>query len=79
MASRVSSFLCAADGDQLNDPVITVLLSITANWSGWQAKGLRQLGFEVSEVDMSRLLSQMCLLRRDPGYEGLTPELDGLA
>ena len=45
MASRVSSLVWAADGDQLKDPVITVLLSITANWSGWEAKGLRQLGF----------------------------------
>ena len=45
MASRVSSFVWAADGDQLNDPVITVWLSMTANLSGWEAKGLRQLGF----------------------------------
>jgi len=26
-------------------PVITVRLSITANWSGWESKPLLQLGF----------------------------------
>ena len=31
ITSRVSSLVCAAEGDQLNDPVITLLLSITAN------------------------------------------------
>jgi hypothetical protein len=31
ITSKVSSLVCAADGDQLNEPVITFLLSITAN------------------------------------------------
>ena len=31
ITSRVSSLVCAAEGDQLKLPVITVLLSITAN------------------------------------------------
>jgi hypothetical protein len=33
MTSTVSSLVCAAAGDQLKEPVITVLLSITANLS----------------------------------------------
>ena len=31
ITSKVSSLVCAAEGDQLKDPVITILLSITAN------------------------------------------------
>jgi len=29
----------------LNEPLITVWLSMTANWFGWESKPLLQLGF----------------------------------
>ena len=45
ITSRVSSLVCAAEGDQLKDPVITLRLSITANLWWTSLRCVSQLGF----------------------------------
>ena len=45
MTSRISSLVCAAEGDQLKDPVSTVLLSITANFWCRALRWVSQLAF----------------------------------
>ena len=45
ITSSVSSLVWAAEGDQLKLPVITVLLSITANLSGLRSSSTAQFGF----------------------------------
>ena len=72
MASRVSSLVWAAEGDQLNDPVITVLLSITANLCGWGLRSAAQAGFSVFLWVLEPLVEPEALIEKGTGYERLS-------
>ena len=64
ITSNVSSLVWAADGDQLNEPVMTILLSITANlWCSLSPRA--RCGVPI-----------LCVCS---GFEGIAQECSGLS
>jgi len=59
--------------------MITVWLSITANWSGWWTTSAAQLGFSGFLWVAQPLGEPEALIEKELGYEWLKPGAEGLA